>query len=75
MGTRDGSGAATRALFLLLVGVLPGASGCSRGKAVPGSPAASPNILLVTIDTLRADRLGCYGYRPAVTPVLDGLAS
>jgi arylsulfatase A-like enzyme/tetratricopeptide (TPR) repeat protein len=74
MSTRDGSGAATRALFLL-VGVLLGASGCSRGRAVPDSPAASPNILLVTIDTLRADRLGCYGYRPAVTPVLDGLAS
>ena len=29
----------------------------------------------MTIDTLRADRLGCYGYRPAVTPVLDGLAA
>jgi arylsulfatase A-like enzyme/Flp pilus assembly protein TadD len=29
----------------------------------------------VTIDTLRADRLGCYGYRPAVTPTLDGLAA
>jgi arylsulfatase A-like enzyme len=24
-------------------------------------PRARPNVLLVTIDTLRADRLGCYG--------------
>jgi arylsulfatase A-like enzyme/tetratricopeptide (TPR) repeat protein len=32
------------------------------------------NILLVTLDTARADRLGCYGYASAETPVLDGLA-
>ena len=35
---------------------------------------ARPNVLLVTIDTLRADRLGCYGARDATTPVLDALA-
>jgi arylsulfatase A-like enzyme/Tfp pilus assembly protein PilF len=34
-----------------------------------------PNLLLVTIDTLRADRLGAYGYAGAVTPALDGLAA
>jgi choline-sulfatase len=34
-----------------------------------------PNVLLVTIDTLRADRLGCYGYKAASTPVLDGLST
>lgn len=33
------------------------------------------NVLLVTIDTLRADRLGCYGYAGAATPVLDALAA
>ncbi len=33
-----------------------------------------PNLLLVTIDTLRADHLGCYGYQHIKTPVLDGLA-
>lgn len=32
------------------------------------------NVLLVTIDTVRADRLGCYGYAPARTPRLDALA-
>lgn len=35
----------------------------------------SPNVLLVTIDTLRADRLGSYGYQLARTPVLDRLAA
>ncbi len=33
-----------------------------------------PNVLLVTIDTLRADHLGSYGYAGAKTPVLDALA-
>ena len=31
-----------------------------------------PNVLLVTIDTLRADRLGCYGWKGATSPTLDG---
>lgn len=34
---------------------------------------ASPNILLITLDTTRADRLGCYGYQRAETPHLDSL--
>lgn len=33
------------------------------------------NVLLVTLDTTRADRLGCYGYQKAKTPRLDSLAS
>ena len=33
-----------------------------------------PNILLITIDTLRADRLGVYGDRKARTPIMDRLA-
>ncbi len=32
-------------------------------------------MLLVTLDTTRADRLGCYGNRGALTPVLDRLAA
>ena len=35
---------------------------------------AKPNVVLVTLDTTRADRLGCYGYAPARTPNLDALA-
>lgn len=38
------------------------------------APATRPNVLLVTIDTLRADHLGSYGDRLAHTPVLDELA-
>lgn len=40
----------------------------------PAQAPARPNLLLITIDTLRADRLGSYGYAAARTPVLDALA-
>lgn len=44
-----------------------------RAVRRPGA-AVETNVLLITLDTTRADRLGCYGYAPARTPVLDGLA-
>jgi arylsulfatase A-like enzyme/Tfp pilus assembly protein PilF len=50
------------------------AVGCSR--AAPQAdfrPIPRQNVLLITIDTLRADALGCYG-GPAATPALDRLA-
>ena len=34
----------------------------------------STNILLITIDTLRPDHLGCYGYRRSTSPAIDELA-
>jgi len=34
-----------------------------------------PNVLLVTLDTTRADHLGCYGHAEASTPVIDRLAA
>jgi arylsulfatase A-like enzyme len=33
-----------------------------------------PNVFLITIDTLRADHVHCYGYGPIKTPALDKLA-
>jgi choline-sulfatase len=36
---------------------------------------ASPDVFLVTIDTLRADHVHCYGYIPVQTPALDALAN
>ena len=36
--------------------------------------AAKPDVFLVTIDTLRADHVHCYGYENIQTPALDGLA-
>ncbi len=42
-----------------------------------GSPKElnPPNVLLITIDTLRADHLGCYGYKKIRTPNIDSLAA
>lgn len=34
-----------------------------------------PNVLLITVDTLRADYLGCYGHQGNLTPNLDRLAT
>lgn len=43
---------------------------------VPESTFPRPsNVLLITIDTLRADHLSCYGYPRATSPVLDRLAA
>src|SRR5262245_18812604 len=44
-----------------------GLGACRRAKA--------PSILLVSVDTLRADELGAYGARPSRTPRLDRLAA
>ena len=41
----------------------------------PAGPQGPPNVLLVTIDTLRADRLSSYGYRLPTTPEMDALAA
>src|SRR6185436_6724365 len=44
---------------------------CSCRSAAP----ARPNILLITLDTTRADHIGAYGDRRARTPNLDRLAA
>jgi len=51
------------------------ALGHREASPPPAAKAAGgPNVLLVTVDTLRADALGCYGHGDAGTPVLDALA-
>lgn len=50
---------------LLIVSVVLG--GCGRKP--------KPDIVIITIDTLRADHLGCYGYASARTPTIDALAA
>ncbi|MFH1680631.1 MAG: sulfatase, partial [Candidatus Eisenbacteria bacterium] len=44
-------------------------AGCGGGGERP------PNIILITIESLRADHVGCYGYPLPTTPHLDELAS
>jgi arylsulfatase A-like enzyme/Tfp pilus assembly protein PilF len=51
--------------------IFAGLSGCGRS----GSGEHVERIVLVTIDTLRADHVGCYGAADAETPALDALAA
>ncbi len=62
---------ASALLALLLATACTQDGGAPRDRA----PDAPPTVLLVTIDTLRADRLGCYGREGAGTPRLDALAA
>lgn len=45
-------------------------SGCGRDRI----DLKKYNVILIAVDTLRADHLGCYGYSRAVTPHLDAFA-
>ncbi|MBL8842040.1 MAG: sulfatase-like hydrolase/transferase [Planctomycetes bacterium] len=49
----------------------PGLAIGERGADAGGRP----NVLLLVLDTLRADHLGCYGYARATSPNLDALAA
>jgi arylsulfatase A-like enzyme len=51
----------------LLVAALTAAA-CTQSASEP------PSILLVTLDTVRADRIGAYGHADALTPAIDALA-
>ncbi|MBV8203240.1 MAG: sulfatase [Acidobacteria bacterium] len=54
----------------------PGGRGADRAAAQRVAPLPSPsNILLITVDTLRADHLSSYGYPRRTTPNLDRLAA
>ncbi len=48
---------------------------CALGSSCAPQTEDRPNILLVTLDTTRPDRLGCYGWEGAVTPKIDALAA
>jgi choline-sulfatase len=56
----------------MLLGCLLATSGSLASQP---SPAAPSSVVLITIDTLRADRLGCYGARRVETPAMDALAA
>ena len=54
---------------LLGIAALVGLAACR-----PAERIAKPNVLLITLDTTRADRLGVYGHGRPTSPVLDALA-
>lgn len=57
-----------RALLLPLLLLLPLVPGC-------GDDAPRPNVLVIALDTLRADRMSLYGYERPTTPELEAFAA
>ncbi len=64
------------ALIVVAVGVGLTA-GCRRDDGNPASESRAttrPHVVMISVDTLRADHLGCYGYARATSPQIDALA-
>ncbi len=55
--------------------ILAALSACSSGGEQAVAEGARPNVLLIVVDTLRADRVSAYGYTRSTTPQLDALAA
>jgi len=64
---RSDRAAGGRPLALCVVLLLAALSAGCRGRS-------RPDVLVITLDTTRADHLGSYGYSEPTTPVLDALA-
>jgi arylsulfatase A-like enzyme len=62
------------ALLLAAAILLPMLAGRASSRRHTGRGGGRGNVILVTIDTLRADFLGCYGSEHARTPFIDSLA-
>jgi arylsulfatase A-like enzyme len=56
---------------MFLIVALFSSSGCAKRQA----DKQLVNVILISIDTLRADRLGCYGYERPTSPHMDRIAA
>lgn len=63
----------TKLVLPILAGGISLLAGCGGNTEEGGGQ--HPDVLLMVIDTLRADRLGCYGYERGTTPTIDALAA
>lgn len=75
-------------LLATLLALCPAGAGCRRaepaaenyataakgGRAPSAAPGTPPNVVWLSIESLRADHVGCYGYERDTTPELDALA-
>jgi arylsulfatase A-like enzyme len=56
------------------VGLLAGCGSGAGDSVKTASGRSRPNILVVVVDALRSDKLGCYGYQRDTSPAIDELA-
>ncbi|MGA1868125.1 MAG: tetratricopeptide repeat protein [bacterium] len=68
-------------ILFILIYIFLASSGCSRRcveREILATQSANqinkPNVLIITIDTLRADHLSCFDYKQIQTPHIDALA-
>ncbi len=73
----------------LVVALAAGATAAAGRSAMPATEVGTsprvtasasavrdrPNVILISLDSLRADHVGCYGYDRATTPAIDKLAA
>jgi arylsulfatase A-like enzyme len=64
-----------KSLFPLLIALLCMNAVAQTPRKTAARTPASPDVFLITIDTLRADHIHCYGDANIQTPALDGLAA
>jgi arylsulfatase len=64
-----------RNLLVASVALWCGACGADERAAAPPVEPRPPSVLLLTLDTLRADHLGVYGYPEPISPNIDALAA
>src|ERR1700674_1888067 len=67
-----------------LIMIMPSIGVATFAQAIPAKPVPAkqlpragftkPSVILITVDTLRADHVGCYGAQTVKTPTLDALA-
>ena len=63
--------------FWILISLALATYGCGKKQEIGGAPEERlqrPNILIYLVDTLRPDRLACYGYSRPTSPNVDAFA-
>ncbi len=63
----------TKKIMLLVLFIW--VAGCTNKSSDIRIPAEGRNVVLIIIDTLRADHLSCYGYPRNTSPAIDSLAA
>lgn len=61
-------------IIIFALSLLDYGAGRFIGKVLPGTAPRGPNVVLLIIDTVRADHLSLYGYGRRTSPNLEGLA-